>query len=115
MATERDYQDLYDRIAGLRQAVTGQLGGELAVNPSLGDALVQQIDAMLRSVEEADAKVPPPPDKGLAQLAGIGPEAADALGEARMPPGVKPYDETITSERIVAVADLYYLYQHERI
>jgi hypothetical protein len=32
-----------------------------------------------------------------------------------MPPGVEPYDETITSERIVAVGDMYYLWQHEKI
>ena len=32
-----------------------------------------------------------------------------------MPHGVEPYDETITSERIVAVGDLYYIYQHETI
>ncbi|QDV36209.1 hypothetical protein [Tautonia plasticadhaerens] len=115
MATERDYQDLYDRIAALRQAVAGQLAGDLVQNPGLGDALVQQIDAMLRSVEEADAKEPPPPDKGLAQLAGIGPDAAAELGQTRLPPGVKAYDETVTSERLIAVGDLYYLYQHERI
>src|SRR5207302_7105215 len=59
--------------------------------------------------------VPPPPDKGLAALVGVGPDAAPALGDTRMPLGVEPYDEQIQSERIVAVADLYYLYQHERI
>ena len=32
-----------------------------------------------------------------------------------MPQGVSPYDESINSERIVAVGDLYYIYQHERI
>ena len=32
-----------------------------------------------------------------------------------MPQGVEPYDETITSERIIAVGDLYYLFQHEKI
>ena len=46
----------------------------------------------------------PPPDKGLAQLVGVGPEAAADLGETRIPPAVEPYDETVTSERIVAVA-----------
>ena len=63
----------------------------------------------------ADSKVPPPPDKGLASLIGIGPEASKDLGVTRMPPGVEPYDETITSERIVAVGDMYYLWQHEKI
>jgi hypothetical protein len=28
---------------------------------------------------------------------------------------VEPYDETITSERIMAVGDMYYLWQHEKI
>jgi hypothetical protein len=32
-----------------------------------------------------------------------------------MPRGVDAYDESVASERIIAVGDLYYLYQHERI
>ena len=115
MATEKDYQGLYDRIAALRDTVTARLSSDLITNPQLGDALTQQIDAMLQSVVDADAKAPAPPDKGLAQLAGIGPQAATSFGQARMPQGVEPYDETITSERIIAVGDVYYLFQHEKI
>jgi hypothetical protein len=51
----------------------------------------------------------------LAQLAGIGGDAATELGQTRIPPGVEAYDETITSERIIAVGDMYYLWQHEKI
>src|SRR4029078_2784474 len=54
-------------------------------------------------------------DKGLAQLVGVGPDAATQLGVNRLPQGVQPYDETVTSERILAVGDLYYIYQHEKI
>jgi hypothetical protein len=115
MATEKDYQGLYDRIAALREQVTSRLGADLISNPQLADALTKQIDDMLKSVVEADSKTPPPADKGLAALAGVGPEASGQLGEARIPPGVEPYDETITSERIVAVGDMYYLWQHEKI
>ena len=115
MATERDYQNLYDRIAALRDKVTSQLDGDLVSRPGLGDAVTKQIDDLLDSVVEADRKVPPPPDKGLGQLAGVGPEAANELGQTRIPAGVEAYDETITSERIIAVGDLYYLYQHEKI
>jgi hypothetical protein len=115
MATEKDYQGLYDRIAALRDTVTKRLASELISNPQLGDTLTQQIDALLQSVVNADAKTPAPPDRGLAELAGIGPQAAQGLGQTRMPPGVEPYDETITSERIIAVGDMYYLYQHEKI
>jgi hypothetical protein len=115
MASEKDYQSLYDRIAALREQVTSQLSSDLISNPQLADALTKQIDDMLASVVETDSKTPPPPDKGLAALAGVGPEAARDFGVARIPPGVEPYDETITSERIMAVGDMYYLWQHEKI
>ncbi len=115
MATEKDYQSLYDRIAALRETVTNRLSADLISNPQLADALNKQIDDMLQSVVVLDGKAPPPPDKGLSQLVGIGPDAASQLGQTRIPPGVEPYDETITSERIIAVGDMYYLWQHERI
>src|ERR1700722_7277744 len=103
MATEKDYQGLYDRIAALREQVTSKLSSDLISNPQLADALTKQIDDMLASVVDSDSKIPPPPDKGLAALAGVGPDAAKSFGASRMPPGVEPYDETITSERIMAV------------
>jgi hypothetical protein len=115
MASEKDYQSLYDRIAALREQVTSRLGADLISNPQLADALNKQIDDMLQSVVDADSKNPPPPDKGLAQLAGIGPDAGKDLGVARIPSGVQPYDETITSERIIATGDVYYIFQHEKI
>jgi hypothetical protein len=115
MATERDYQALYDRIAALRETVTGRLASDLIQNPQLADALTKQLDELLAGVVDADSKVPPPPDQGLAELAGIGPEAATDFGKTRVPPGVEPYDETVTSERVIAVGDLYYIYQHEKI
>jgi hypothetical protein len=115
MASEKDYQSLYDRIAALREQVTSRLGADLISNPQLADALTKQIDDMLQSVVDSDAKATPPPDKGLGALVGVGPEAAKDFGITRIPPGVEAYDETITSERIIAVGDVYYLYQHEKI
>jgi hypothetical protein len=115
MATERDYQGLYDRIAALRDQVTSRMASDLISNPQLADALNKQIDDMLESVVAADTKAAPPPDKGLAELAGIGQQAATDLGQTRIPPRVVAYDETIPSERIIAVGDVYYLYQHEKI
>jgi hypothetical protein len=115
MANESDYQSLLDRIAALREAVTDRFGGDLVSNPPLADALQKQVGDILAAVVKQDAETKPPPDKGLAQLAGVGPEAADKFGKTRIPQGVEPYDEQITSERIVAVGDLYYIYQHEKI
>src|SRR5215471_12317408 len=103
MALEKDYQGLYDRIGALREQVASRLSADLISNPQLADALTKQIDDLLQSAVDADLKAPAPPDKGLAELAGIGPGAAAQFGQARIPPGVEAYDETITSERIVAV------------
>ena len=115
MATEQEYQSLYDRIAALRDTVTNRLASDLISNPQLADVLTKQIDDLLQSAVTADTKALPPPDKGLAELAGIGPQAAKDFGQARIPQGVEAYDETITSERIIAVGDVYYIYQHEKI
>ena len=97
MASQKDHQGLYDRIAALREQVASRLSSDLVANPQLADALTKQIDDMLAGVVDADTKIPPPPDKGLAALAGLGPEAAKDFGVTRIPPGVEPYDETITS------------------
>ena len=115
MATQDETQSLYDRIAALRETVTSRLSSSLVTNPQLADVLVKQIDDLMNSAEAEDAKGPLPPDKGLAQLVGVGPEAATELGANRLPQGVQAYDETVTSERILAVGDLYYIYQHEKI
>ncbi|MCB0208582.1 MAG: hypothetical protein KDJ52_04615 [Anaerolineae bacterium] len=115
MTTEREYQNLLDRIAALRETVIDRLGTDLIQNPQLADALTRQIDEMLSVVVEEDMQATPPPDKGLAELVGLGSEAATIFGQTRLPSGVQPYDDTVTSERIIAVGDLYYLFQHEKI
>jgi hypothetical protein len=115
MATEQENLRLEDRRAALLATLADRLGNDVIANPSLADAIVKQIDDLVAAALAADTQVAPPPDKGLAQLVGVGPEAADQLGRTRLPQGVEPYDETVASERIVAVADLYYIYQHERI
>ncbi len=109
------YQNLYDRVAELRKTLVDRLGPELIQNPQLGDAIVRQLDDLLSGVVEEEAGITPPADHGLSQLVGLGPDAARALMETRVPQQVTVYDETVTSERILAIADLYYLFQHDEI
>src|SRR6202051_3936828 len=105
MATEKDYQSLFDRIAALREQVTSKLAADLISNTQLADVITKQIDDLLAKVESSDEKIPPPPDKGLAALAGVCPQAASDFGTTRIPQGVVIYDETIKSESIIAVGD----------
>lgn len=115
MPREREYQELLDRIAALREKVTDAHSGELIGNPQLADGLMKTIDDLLASVVQHEAEQPAPPDKGLSELVGLGPDAAAQLGRTRIPHGVAPYDDQASSERMVAVGDLYYIYQHEKI
>jgi len=115
MLSEREYQERLDRIQALRQQVADRLSGSLVSNPALAEELNKQIDDLVAASAQADAAVPAPPDRGLAELVGVGPDAARRFGDVKIPQGVVPYDENVNSERIVAVGDLYYIYQHERI
>ena len=115
MLSEKDYQDRIDRIAALREKVAASLSGSLVSNPALAEELNGQIDALVEAAVADDDTRPVPPDRGLASLVGLGPDAAQAFGDALTTNGVAPYDDQVNSERIVAVGDLYYLYQHDQI
>lgn len=115
MATEKENRELLERVAALRGQVADRLSNRLNGDHQLGEAILKQLNDMLDKVERADRDKPAPPDGGLGQLVGIGDNAATELGQTRMPTGIEAYDESVASERIIAVADLYYLYQHERI
>src|SRR5690606_6362849 len=88
MATAREVQNLYDRIAKLREVVIDRQAPYLIQHPELADAIVRQIDEWLAAVVAADANAPSPPDGGLAKLVGLGSEAAEDLDETRLPQAV---------------------------
>jgi hypothetical protein len=115
MLSEKEYQDRLDRVQALRQRLAHQLSGSLVSNPALAEELNGQLDELVAAASVIDASAPTPPDGGLAALVGIGPNAATQFGDTLTSQGVVPYDEQVNSERIVAVGDLYYLYQHEQI
>lgn len=115
MSKTGDNQSLQDRMAALRETLVDQLAPQLIQNPQLADALTQQIEDILAQVVTEEAKVAVPPDGGFAELIGIGNETAPKVSETRLPQGVEDYDEQVSSDRILAVADLYYLYQHEKV
>src|SRR5689334_11372315 len=114
MTTQSGYQKVLDQFSKLRETVTKQYAAQIAANPRLAELLSSAIDSMIAKVTPA-LEGTPPPDSGLAQLIGLGPDSAADLGDVRIPIAVQSYDEQISSERIVAMGDLYYIYQHEKI
>ena len=59
----------------------------------------QQIQDILRTVEEAEQLEEAPSDSGLLNLAGFGKEGISQFNEVRLPPPMPDYDEEVTSER----------------
>jgi len=115
MLSESEYQGRLDRIQALREQLAQRLSGSLVSNPALAEELNGQLDELMTAAVDADSLRVDPPDGGLASLVGVGPQAAREFGDTLISQGVVPYDDQVNSERIVAVGDLYYIYQHEQI
>ncbi|MBP8948757.1 MAG: hypothetical protein KBG73_07935 [Candidatus Promineofilum sp.] len=113
--TKKERDQFFDRLAALLQNTVADLGPDLIQDPNLAAILSSRLGSQLEAQLNAPPRQPPPADLGLAQLAGIGQQAATTLDIARVPDGVQPFEETITSERLMAVGDLYYIMQHELI
>ena len=75
---EGQVQGLYDRIAALRQEVTGRLSSSLVQNPQLADAITKQIDDLLQRPLAAD--------DGKAAAAGQGAGRSSSASARRPPP-----------------------------
>ena len=77
MLSERDYQDLLDRMQALRTQVSERLSGSLVSNPALAEEINGQIEDLVEAAtRRGRRRAPMPPDRGLAEL----------VGSARRPP-----------------------------
>jgi hypothetical protein len=110
-----DYNTRPDQVAALLQNTIDLLGPDLVANPQLQEVVNRMVDDRIRQDDSAQASRPQPADGGLADLIGLGSAAPTDLGQTYVSAGVTDYDEKISSERVLATADLYYIYMHERI
>jgi hypothetical protein len=118
MAYEGDQQDRLDRQAGARQNIIAGTAGAIAVTPQLAEEINRQLNDAEEAADVA-SHIPPPPDVaadgGLGAIAGVGRDTAQDVDRMWIPGPPPAYDENLMSERINAIADLYYMFQHERI
>lgn len=115
MTTTVDFDTTRTQISALLEQMIQQMRPDLVANPELSEILNQMIDDRMRETTVAQSNRPQPADGGLADLIGLGGTAPSDFGQTQVSPGVMDYDEKISSERILATADLYYQYMHERI
>ncbi len=117
MAYQGDKQDRLDRQAAARQTIIANSAGNIAQNPQLAEEVNRQLNDA-EEIAERDSNVPIPPDAadgGLAAAIGVGRDAVGSMDRMWIPQAPPPYDENLMSERINSIADLYFLFQHERI
>jgi hypothetical protein len=115
MTKTSEYDKRNDQIAALLQEAVKNLGPELIANPELAEILNRKIDEQVNEYYATQNGKETPADGGLADLIGLGKDAPTDLGDTQISRGVVDYDDTVTSDRILATADLYYLYIHERL
>ena len=115
MPDAKDYNDLFGKLAALRAKLIDQNADDLVEHPYRAEALTRAIDEIMEQILQQAAQEPQPADGGLTELIGIGPDAADDLDDVHIPHVIKVYDESVPSERVLAVADLYHIYQHEKM
>jgi hypothetical protein len=115
MVNTREYDQRNDQVAALLKSTIEKLGPELVANPQLAEVLNRMVDDQLRQYDASQNGKDAPADGGLADLIGLGKDASADLGDTHISSGVSEYDDTVASDRILASADLYYLYMHERL
>jgi hypothetical protein len=108
------YQQMLNRLARVREML---MQHPAATDPRNAEALqnwADQLEAVVLN-PAADRQTAPPGDRGFADLIGLGPTASRGLDSVQVPLAVDDYENAIDSERVQAMADLYYVYQHEKI
>lgn len=109
-----DYNQMLDRLAQLRELL---MQHPAAQDPRGAEALQNWADRLEAVVLDpaADRAGAPQGDRGFANLIGLGDQAAPNLGAIEVPLAVDNYEDAIDSERVKSLADLYYVFQHEKV
>jgi hypothetical protein len=113
MVKTNDLDGRNDRAALLLEEAIKNLGPELLANPQLAEILNRKIDDQLNEYYANQNGKETPTDGGLADLIGLGKDVPSNLGDTQISRGVIDYDDTVKSDRILASADLYYIFIHE--
>jgi len=109
------YNRRNSQVAELLQEAIKNLGSELIANPELAEILNRKIDQQVDEYYATQNGKDAPIDGGLADLIGLGKDAPADLSDTEISRGVVDYDDTVTSDRILSTADLYYICVHERL
>ncbi|WP_300527280.1 hypothetical protein [Maricaulis sp.] len=105
------------RLQQLRTTMVRDARDELSRRPGQAELINQYIADAEGAIMSLLNPAPGDPrdDGGLMPMIGLGDEVARSLGDSASSNLVPNYDDQINRERIWALADLYYIYQMERL
>src|SRR5258705_1889147 len=112
MTSTAQYDSLKDQRAKLTDSVLSSLSPQTLADPNVAQIVNALVEKKLGLTASPNGSAPPA-DGGLADLVGLGGSAPLDPGATQMSPGVVDYDDTVTSDRLLATADLYYQAVHE--
>lgn len=113
--TLKEYLELQGQLSSVRDILLKNNQNMLYKIPYLDELINQRVSDLYDSVMEGELQKEAPTDGGLLHLSGLGDKGASELNDVRVPPPLPKYEDTVTSERLLGIADLYYIYQHERV
>ena len=110
-----EIDEIMAKLAAYRSWLVSSKRSEIIARPKYAEALNQQITDLEALVETAERDKERGPDGGLLSMIGLGQNALENIGDTPYMPSIPEYDDQVNRERISAIADLYYIYQHERL
>ena len=108
---------LLGRLQKLRSQLVTDARDELSEKPGQAELINQYIADAEKALMEAlkPQTGAPRDDGGLLPMLGLGDHVATTLGDSASAPLLPSYDDQISRDRMGAIADLYYIYQFERL
>ena len=102
------------QLAKLFNILLAEYDDILRRDPDFAQTLSQQSNAYEQASDESLTAQAIPGDGGLSRLVGLGGDAPTNLDEVPSPSLLPGLDETVSSQRLNAVADLFYVMEIER-
>jgi hypothetical protein len=107
-----EYNEMVAKLEMARTRLVRDARDELASTPN--SEMIAEWVAGANALLSQAASLASEGDGGFARMIGLGEDIATTIGQTAPPSLVPNYDNAVRRERLRAVGDLYYIYQHER-
>ncbi|NNF24435.1 MAG: hypothetical protein HKN63_06475 [Rhodobacteraceae bacterium] len=111
--TNGEIETALGQLAAIREWLVAENRAALLKDPKLAEALNQKVSELIELLDISERAKVAPLDQGLMDLIGLSDDPPEDVDGVRYVPSVPVYDDQISRERLLAIADLYYLHNME--